>query len=79
LQLAFDVLNLGGTAPAILNAANEVVVKAFLEGIISFTRIAQIIEMTLEQSQFVVADSLDVVLSADKQARIQAQSLVQKL
>ncbi len=78
LKLAFDVLDLGGTAPAILNAANEVAVDAFLKGLIGFTRIAQIIEQTLEQSQMVVADSLEVVMGADQSARQQAQMLVQK-
>ena len=76
LRLAYDAINIGGTAPAILNAANEVAVQAFLDKNISFTAIPQIIEKTLEDISSQNAESLDVVLEADALARQFAESLV---
>ncbi|WP_198264064.1 1-deoxy-D-xylulose-5-phosphate reductoisomerase [sulfur-oxidizing endosymbiont of Gigantopelta aegis] len=75
LRLAYDALRAGGTAPAILNAANEVAVEAFLQEQISFTRIAGIVEQTLEQLSSEAATSLDIILVADTQARIIATGL----
>lgn len=69
LRLAREAFELGGTAPTILNAANEVAVAAFLDGKINFTQIPQLIEAVLQQISIVQADSLTPVLHADKQAR----------
>ncbi len=69
LQLAYDVLKAGGTAPAILNAANEVAVAAFLAGELAFTSIAQLNEATLQSIPVLPEGSLDEVLAADTQAR----------
>ena len=76
LRLAYDAINIGGTAPAILNAANEVAVQAFMDKNILFTAIPQIIEKTLEDISSQNAESLDVVLEADALARQFAESLV---
>jgi len=76
LQLAYDAMNIGGTAPAILNAANEVAVQAFLDKKISFINIPNIIKRTLNKIKSVEAASLDVVLAADTSAREFAQSVV---
>ena len=76
LSLAYAALATGGTAPAVLNAANEVAVAAFLRGEISFLRIAGVVEDTLDAVRGHAADSLDVLLSADAQARRHAQDLV---
>jgi len=76
LQLAYDAMNIGGTAPAILNAANEVAVQAFLDKKISFINIPNIIKRTLSKIKNVEAASLDVVLAADTSARDFAQSVV---
>ena len=73
LRLAFDVLEKGGTAPAILNAANEVAVEGFLDRRMRFTQIPALIEAVLERSELVDAHSLDVVFAADQQARILAR------
>ncbi len=75
LKLAYDALRAGGTAPAILNAANEVAVDSFLSGEISFTRIADIVEQTLNYIDREPADSMDVILAADKHARRVANDL----
>ena len=69
LRLAFDALQKGGTAPAILNAANEVAVAAFLDEKIAFLDIAAIVSDTLRKVAPVSKYSLDDVLAADKNAR----------
>ena len=66
----------GGTAPAAFNAANEVAVGAFLAGRISFGRIAEVIEATLERHRPVPASSLEVVRGADADARRKAERLL---
>ena len=75
LRLAYDALRSGGTAPAILNAANEIAVDSFLKGKIAFTRIAEIVEQTLEQLDCERAATLNVILTADTQARQVANGL----
>lgn len=69
LRLAREAAEQGGTAPAILNAANEIAVAGFLAGRTGFLQIAGIIERTLEQLPAVGADSLEIVLDADRRAR----------
>jgi len=76
LRLARTVMQAGGVAPAIFNAANEVAVAAFLAGRASFLAIPQIIEHTLENvANFEPAD-LDAVLRADAEARRVAATLL---
>jgi len=69
LELAYAAMRAGGTAPAVLNAANEVAVEAFLAGRIRFTAIASVIEDTLNAIGAAQADSLAQVLQADAAAR----------
>ncbi|WP_200628960.1 1-deoxy-D-xylulose-5-phosphate reductoisomerase [Stutzerimonas balearica] len=69
LRLAREAAEAGGTAPAMLNAANEVAVEAFLRRRIRFTEIASIIADVLEQEAVGAAGCLDDVLMADQQAR----------
>ncbi len=76
LQLAYDAMSQGGTAPAILNAANEVAVQAFLDEKISFIEIPNIIKRTLDDVENTEALSLDTVLAADASAREFARSIV---
>ena len=76
LQLAFDVLQSGGCAPAVLNAANEIAVKAFLDGRIGFSRIAQVIAETLHRVPSAAVDTLDSFLAQDQAARAQALALL---
>lgn len=76
LKLAEDAANISGTAPAILNAANEIAVDAFLNNQINFTQIAQIVEMTLAKITSANADNLDVILDADEHARKYAKQLI---
>lgn len=72
LRLAFTALARGGTAPSILNAANEVAVQAFLEGRIRFTDIAAVVEQTLTQLASQPIAQLSDILVADHQARLLA-------
>jgi 1-deoxy-D-xylulose-5-phosphate reductoisomerase len=77
-RLAREAIRAGGSAPAILNAANEVAVAAFLAGQIRFTRIAAVVEETLQRSNDAPRPaSLDEVLSVDRSARAQALSLLE--
>jgi len=69
LRLAREAAQAGGTAPAMLNAANEVAVAAFLERRIRFPEIASIIEHVLQAEPAVALECLDTVLVADGQAR----------
>ena len=66
----------GGTAPAAFNAANEVAVAAFLRGLMPFGRIAEVIEVVVGRQVVGAADSLDVVLAADRWARERAEEIV---
>jgi 1-deoxy-D-xylulose-5-phosphate reductoisomerase len=73
LGLAYAALEAGGTAPAILNAANEVAVAAFLEGRLGFLDIAGLIERTLTALPAEPAEDLAVLLASDFRARRMAE------
>ena len=74
LRLAFEAMAAGGRAPAVLNAANEVAVAAFLDGKIGFLRIPEIIEATLNQLENMPVQTIADVFAADAQARLFAES-----
>jgi 1-deoxy-D-xylulose-5-phosphate reductoisomerase len=69
LDLAYRALRDGGTAPAVLNAANEVVVAAFLTGDIQFLDISRILAAVLDTHVPSAAKDLDTLLTADRWAR----------
>jgi 1-deoxy-D-xylulose-5-phosphate reductoisomerase len=69
LALAFDALAAGGSAPAVLNAANETAVSAFLQGRIGFLSIPDLVAATLDSMPPQPADTLDALLAADARAR----------
>ncbi len=69
LRLAFDALRAGGASPAVLNAANEEAVAAFLDHRIGFLDIPAVIAACLERSGTQTVDSLDAVFAADASAR----------
>jgi len=79
LRLAFAALAAGGTAPAILNAANEVAVQAFLDRRIRFTAIPAVVERTLEQVAGRAAVTLATILDDDARARAAAGERVAAL
>ncbi|WP_407304298.1 1-deoxy-D-xylulose-5-phosphate reductoisomerase [Acinetobacter sp.] len=76
LKLARQAMQSGGLAPAILNAANEIAVAAFLKNSIGFTDIPQVVEQTLNQVESGTAESIDFILQADRAARSVAQQIV---
>jgi 1-deoxy-D-xylulose-5-phosphate reductoisomerase len=77
LNLARRAGETGGTLPAVMNAANEVAVAAFLEGEVRFQQIWGIVEDTMNRHTTVARPNLDVILGADQWARTQAQNWVQ--
>lgn len=76
LGLAYQAFAAGGTAPAVLNAANEVAVEAFLTGQIGFLEIAATIRTTLEACRPVSLNHIDDVLKADRWGRHYARRLI---
>ena len=73
LHLAYQALAAGGAAPTVLNAANEVAVAHFLSGALSFSRISEVIEGVLAETDFGPAQDLDDILAADAGARATAE------
>jgi 1-deoxy-D-xylulose-5-phosphate reductoisomerase len=78
VDLAYQAGRTGGTAPAWLNAANEVAVEAFLERLIPWTAIADVIEETLAGHDGTQPTSTDVVIEADRLARERARQAVEQ-
>ena len=76
LRLAYKAINAGGTMPTVLNAANEIAVEAFLDRRIKFTDIPVIIEQCMDNIAVAVADTLEVILDHDQQARIVAKQII---
>lgn len=77
-RLAREAVQEGGAAPAILNAANEVAVAAFLSGQIAFTRIAPLVAATLDAARITTPQTLDDVLAADAEGRRRAAALLEQ-
>lgn len=78
LQLAKDAMLKGGNAACVLNAANEIVVHAFLQNKVGFMEMSEMIEHTLETISFVEHPTLEDFENSDKEARIRAHELVKK-
>jgi 1-deoxy-D-xylulose-5-phosphate reductoisomerase len=78
LPLAYSALGEGGTAPTILNAANEIAVAAFLDGTLPFLGIPELIEATLNELSATPADELDALVYADLTARREAQRIMHR-
>ncbi len=79
LDLARQTMRVGGVAPTILNAANEIAVAAFLAERIGFMQISQVVDATLQLVDNTLADSLPQILAADHKARIIAQQQLNRL
>ena len=76
LALAYEALARGGNAPCIVNAANEIVNRAFLEGRCRFLQMADIIEQALDRATFIKTPSYEDYLATDAEARRLAASLL---
>ncbi|HXW68577.1 MAG TPA: 1-deoxy-D-xylulose-5-phosphate reductoisomerase [Dissulfurispiraceae bacterium] len=76
LSFAYAALQEGGTLPAVLNASNEIAVRAFLDGIIGFNKIPAIIRKVMESHKTQPADDIAVILEADRWAREKAMKIL---
>lgn len=76
LQFAYEALRKGGNMPCIVNAANEIVNRAFIDDRISFTRMAEIIDATMQHVAFSRESELETYLQTDEEARRYATSLI---
>jgi 1-deoxy-D-xylulose-5-phosphate reductoisomerase len=79
LRLAREALEEGGTAPVVLNAANEVAVAAFLERRLRFIHIAEMIEQVLGEMPGGAIDSIEACVAIDEEARARARRAVEAL
>lgn len=79
LALAFEALRAGGTSPALLNAANEVAVQAFLDRAIGFRDIDRVIHEVMDKVPHGAAPSIDAVLAQDARARAAAADAIARL
>lgn len=69
LRMAFEAIKAGGNTPCVMNAANEVVNRAFLEDRISFLRMAEVIEKTMQTATYIKQPTLEDYLASDAEAR----------
>ncbi len=76
LALAYEAGKAGGTMPAVMNAANEIAVNAFLQGRIDFLRISVLVEKIMEMHTIVKQPDLDSILAADAWARACCEELI---
>jgi len=76
LQLAYQSIEIGETMPAILNAANEVTVNAFLEGSLKFTEIPLLLRRVMEEHEVKRVQTIEDILRADHWARERAKAIV---
>ena len=79
LALAFKACEVGGTLPAVLNAANEAAVKAFLNQLIRFVDIPKVVEQTMDRHAVVSNPELTDILGADEWARKQARAQIERI
>ena len=79
LAIAFEALNRGGNMPCIVNAANEVAVKGFLNNNISFLAMSDIVETCMQKITYKAQPLLDDYLNTDKETRIFAQNLIEQM
>ena len=78
LRLAYQVAEMRGTAGAVMNAANEVAVQAFLAGRIRFGMISRVVELTIRSHRLQERPTLDDLLEADRWARATAEQLIRE-
>lgn len=79
LALAFQALDKGGTAPCVMNAANEIAVDSFLNQLIGFTEMTGVIEEVMQNIEMVRNPDLETLQEIDNRARKEAMEIVKKL
>ena len=78
LALAFKALQKGGNMPCVLNAANEIVVQAFLEDKIGFLQMSDVIAKSLDKMPFIKTPTIDDYMQCDKETRLLTTELIKK-
>jgi 1-deoxy-D-xylulose-5-phosphate reductoisomerase len=78
LKLAYQSIEIGGTMPAILNAANELAVNAFLEGILKFTEVPSLIQRVMTGYEVKSAHTIEDILRADQWAREKFKTILER-
>ena len=78
LQLAYDALSTGGSAPCVLNAANEIAVAAFLDGNVGFLEMSDVVEHALNTVEHVAQPDIEALFALDAAARKAAESRVRR-
>lgn len=76
LALAFEALNRGGNMPCVLNAANEVAVRCFLEQKIGFLRMPEVVEQCLAKMDYIKNPGFEDYMETDRQTRVKALELI---
>lgn len=76
IALAYKALDLGGVAPLVLNAANEIAVQTFLAGELKFADVPKVIEKMLSRIALQAEQTLDSLLQADREVRIKTRELI---
>jgi 1-deoxy-D-xylulose-5-phosphate reductoisomerase len=76
LKLAFAALEKGGNLPCVLNAANEIVVAAFLQDKLGFMEMSSIIEQSMDKIGFIASPSLDDLIQTDQETRIITEEII---
>ena len=79
LAFAFDAIRKGGNMPCILNAANEIVVAAFLRDAIGFLQMSDVIEKTMEKVSFITAPTYEDYVATDAEARRIATAVMETI
>lgn len=79
LSFAFEALRKGGNMPCIMNAANEILVAAFLNGEIAYTHMAKLLMRSMEESAFIKNPVYDDYVATDNEVRRQVQSLISQI
>lgn len=79
LVLAYEALEKGGNSPCVLNAANEIVVQAFLEDKIGFLQMSEVIEQCIQSVAFIPKPKLEDYIKSDKEARFITKKIIDSL
>jgi len=79
LAIAFEALERGGNMPCIINAANEIAVKGFLNNNLGFLAMSDIVETCMQKISYTAQPQLDDYLNTDKETRIFAQNLIEQM
>jgi len=79
LQTAYEVCRIGGCLPAVLNAANEVAVAAFLDGKLKFPEISQVVAETMARTDYVEDRDIETILKADRMARAESAAVIRDM